>query len=243
MKNQNFNWDRFRKNNAIRTEYVRNALSSLRGWKCENCQLTEWQNKKIPLQVHHIDGDHLNNELTNLQLLCPNCHALTDNYAGRNKKGIHITEDQLNNSLKNSYSIREAWIKLGVKNVNGWHYDRANELINKYKIALLKKPIKEIKEKKIIVEKPKRYCVVCGKELTSKQKKYCSQECSHITQHRAEKPSRKELKELIRTQSFVQIGKKYNVTDNAIRKWCDSYSLPRTKNEIKAYSEEEWQDL
>lgn len=36
---------------------------------------------KIPL--HHIDGEHTNNELSNLQILCPNCHAQTDNYAGK----------------------------------------------------------------------------------------------------------------------------------------------------------------
>ena len=48
----------------------------------------EWNGKEIRLQVHHKDGDHLNNELENLQLLCPNCHSQTDTYAGKkNKKG------------------------------------------------------------------------------------------------------------------------------------------------------------
>ena len=37
------------------------------------------------LELHHIDGNHSNNELSNLTLLCPNCHALTDNYRGKNK--------------------------------------------------------------------------------------------------------------------------------------------------------------
>lgn len=244
MKNQDFNWERFRKGNSIRTEYIRNALVSLRGWKCEKCQLDKWQDKEIPLQIHHIDGDHLNNEISNLQLLCPNCHAQTNNFAGRNKKGIHISDEQLCNTLKESYSIREAWIKLGIKNLNGWHYDRSNELITRYNISLLQKPAnKQKKEKEIKIEKPKRYCIICGKELTSKQKKYCSQECSHITQHRADKPNRKELKQLIRTQPFTQIGKLYKVSDNAIRKWCDCYSLPRTKSEINKYSDEEWKDL
>ena len=45
---------------------------------------------------------------------------------------------------------------------------------------------------------------------------------------------------MIRQQSFVQIGKRYNVSDNTIRKWCDYYSLPRKKTEIKNYSDEEW---
>ena len=54
-----------------------------RGHKCEKCSLTEWQDQDIPLEVHHLDGDRTNNELKNLQLLCCNCHATTDNWRGR----------------------------------------------------------------------------------------------------------------------------------------------------------------
>lgn len=53
--------------------------------KCGKCDKTKWLNRPIPLELHHIDGDHYNNELSNLTLLCPNCHALTDNYRGKNK--------------------------------------------------------------------------------------------------------------------------------------------------------------
>jgi len=54
--------------------------------KCCNCNSTTWLEKQIPLELHHIDGNHLNNNLENLSLLCPNCHALTDNYRAKNKK-------------------------------------------------------------------------------------------------------------------------------------------------------------
>lgn len=54
------------------------------------------------------------------------------------------------------------------------------------------------------------------------------------------RPSRDELKQLIRTKSFLQIGKMYGVSDNAIRKWCDFEKLPRKKNEINKYTDEEW---
>lgn len=46
---------------------------------------------------------------------------------------------------------------------------------------------------------------------------------------------------MIRTMSFTQIGKKFGLSDNAIRKWCDKYGLPKKKTEIKEYSEEDWQ--
>lgn len=53
--------------------------------QCYNCTQTTWINQPIPLELHHIDGNNLNNNLSNLTLLCPNCHALTDNYRGKNK--------------------------------------------------------------------------------------------------------------------------------------------------------------
>ena len=51
-----------------------------RGHQCQNCKSNKWMDEIIPLELHHIDGDRTNNNQKNLQLLCPNCHALTDNY-------------------------------------------------------------------------------------------------------------------------------------------------------------------
>jgi 5-methylcytosine-specific restriction endonuclease McrA len=53
---------------------------------CELCNTSEWLGSPITLEVHHIDGDNKNNELTNLQILCPNCHSQTDNYRAKNIK-------------------------------------------------------------------------------------------------------------------------------------------------------------
>lgn len=54
--------------------------------KCEICGITEWLGKPINCQLHHIDGDEKNNELSNLQMLCPNCHSQTENYCGSANK-------------------------------------------------------------------------------------------------------------------------------------------------------------
>lgn len=80
----------FKKDKLIKASDIRKKIfkEGLKENKCEICGLKEWLNKPIKLQIHHIDGDHLNNELDNIQLLCPNCHSQTDNYAGKkNKKG------------------------------------------------------------------------------------------------------------------------------------------------------------
>lgn len=54
--------------------------------KCECCGLSEWLGKPIPLELHHKDGDRDNDVIENYSLLCPNCHALTDSYRGKNSK-------------------------------------------------------------------------------------------------------------------------------------------------------------
>ena len=54
--------------------------------RCEKCNNTEWYGRPIPLELHHINGDNTDNRLENLQMLCPNCHAFTDNYGGKNQK-------------------------------------------------------------------------------------------------------------------------------------------------------------
>lgn len=69
------------------SERVRRYMLEKHNYKCEKCG---WGKKneytgRIPLQVHHIDGNCLNNNEKNLQLLCPNCHSLTENFGSRNK--------------------------------------------------------------------------------------------------------------------------------------------------------------
>ncbi|GAB5492939.1 MAG: hypothetical protein Phog2KO_31540 [Phototrophicaceae bacterium] len=62
----------------------RRILLEKRDYKCESCGLVEWLGQDIPLELDHIDGDSDNNLESNLRLICPNCHALTDTYKGAN---------------------------------------------------------------------------------------------------------------------------------------------------------------
>ena len=84
------------------------------------------------------------------------------------------------------------------------------------------------------------FCKNCGEKLFGESKTGLCPKCYALTTRKCERPSREELKMLIRTMPFVQIGKKFNVSDNAVRKWCDAEGLPRKVTEIKSYTEEEW---
>lgn len=51
---------------------------------CEICGMSEWFGVKLPLELHHKDGNHHNNELSNLGILCPNCHSIQEGNSGAN---------------------------------------------------------------------------------------------------------------------------------------------------------------
>ena len=86
----------------------------------------------------------------------------------------------------------------------------------------------------------KYYCSNCGIEIKTKEATLC-QTCAKIAQRTVERPIREELKFLIRTKPFLQIGKDFGVSDNAIRRWCIAENLPSTKKEIQKYTNEEWE--
>lgn len=52
---------------------------------CGKCRRSEWLGFPIPLELHHVNGVNNDHRLENLQILCPNCHALTDSYRGKNQ--------------------------------------------------------------------------------------------------------------------------------------------------------------
>lgn len=84
-------------------------------------------------------------------------------------------------------------------------------------------------------------CLRCGK-IISRGANYCVN-CYNLLNRKVERPDRETLKREIRTNSFLSLGKKYGVSDNAVRRWCDSYSLPRRSKDIKNFSDEEWAQI
>lgn len=86
------------------------------------------------------------------------------------------------------------------------------------------------------------YCVDCG-TLISKSAVRCIK-CNIIYRNNnSEIISREELKKLIRTLPFTKIGERFGVSDNAVRKWCDKYNLPRKVSDIKKISDDDWKKI
>jgi hypothetical protein len=51
---------------------------------CEICHRKQWNGSRIPLELDHVNGRRNDHRLGNLRLLCPNYHAQTNTYRGRN---------------------------------------------------------------------------------------------------------------------------------------------------------------
>ena len=89
--------------------------------------------------------------------------------------------------------------------------------------------------------KKQNTCECCGKAISYYAKK--CKICAGLAKRIDLPISRDDLKTLIRTTSFEEIGRQFKVSGNAIKKWCDKYNLPRTKKEIKQYSNNDWDIL
>ena len=51
---------------------------------CEECGISEWNDKPIKCELDHIDGDRTNHSFDNLRILCPNCHSQTPTFRAKN---------------------------------------------------------------------------------------------------------------------------------------------------------------
>ena len=112
---------------------------TIKGWlfkefgylhQCSQCGLDEWNELPIPLELDHANGNNRDARLHNLWLLCPNCHAQTPTWRGRNMNNGQqkVTDKDLITALDECKNIRQALLKVGLA-AKGANYDRANRLM------------------------------------------------------------------------------------------------------------------
>lgn len=155
------------KSHRLKLKLIKDKIKE---YKCERCGRSEWEGEPIPLELHHINGNHYDNHLENLQILCPNCHSLTYNNVS---KALRIIN-------------KEVTISIGSRN---------KKLLTAEEYAAAKRKAGETMYKNKTgrkVNRPETY------ELF-----------------------KKEMDEL--NWNYCAMGRKYNVSDNAIRKWEKQY--------------------
>lgn len=202
--------------------------------ECNICKLSTWQDKILNLHLHHKDGNNQNNNLTNLQLLCPNCHSQTHNYTSKNKKQKTkskkiIPESEFIIAIKTSYTRRQALLKLGLASYGG-NYTRIDEIIKKHNLEFLQKPIlTEEQEKeldnlknKLIEDNPEiqTYFEQRRKTIEKKFENY-----KNVFKTRIEWPCKEELEQMLKEKSCLQLSKDLGVSDSAIRKRAKKYGI------------------
>ena len=177
---------------------IRLIKEGLKENKCEICGCTE------SLELHHINGNHQDNRLENLQILCANCHRKTNNFRG---KGIR------------AHNAASEW------------FISDEEVEQRHQMKLEKRRVPE-HLRKVTPILPK-ICPSCGKEFkpSNRKQEYCSPECYHNkNDNRPDIITL--LKTFKEYNNFVKVGKHFGVTDNAVRKWCKLYKLPIHSKEL-----------
>lgn len=97
---------------------------------------------------------------------------------------------------------------------------------------------KRIKHKeKLCQERIQLYCKDCGTPISNGER--CPK-CAQIANRKVDRPEREIFKQEIRKYSFKELGRKYNVSDKSISKWCVWYNLPCKKSDINKISEKDW---
>lgn len=177
---------------------LKKQLIHHRGHRCEGCLHVSWLNQPIPLQIHHINGDSHNNDNNNLQLLCPNCHAITPNYCGKNIKNPikpKYNDEHICLLIPQSQSIRQIILTLGMPTSKA-HYDRIRQLMRFHNLSL--------KPRAMTIEEVNRA----------------------FEQRRVVRPSKDDLTKLVWSKSRLILSQELGVSDKAIQKWCDFYGIP-----------------
>ena len=180
------------------------------------CLLCGYNKSNSALEFHHIDSTQ------KLYGISANgtCHDLEKDL-NEVQKCILVCANCHREIHNEEYSIQELESKK--------FYD--DEIANQLRL-----------DKQKILEKTLYFCLNCNKQLSNKTNTGLCEAC-YKASLKIGRPTREELKFLIRNKPFTKIGEQFGISDNAIRKWCKAENLPYKKTEINAYTDDQWSKI
>jgi len=164
---------------------------------CNCCGRDSWLGKPMPLELEHKNGNCWDHRIENLEIICPNCHSFTDTYRGKNSVGNRIGRVERKCShCGGKVSLQS---KSGLCHLCCPKFSR--------KTGLERKAPKDV------------YCSQCGAKITIKSMSGMCSSCSRKKDRRVVRPDLNDLLKEVEDTSYLEVGRKYGVSDNAIRKW------------------------
>ena len=209
--------------------------------KCAICSLSPyWEGKDLVLAMDHINGVKDDHRLGNLRLLCPNCHSQTETFANRNvKKRKKATVGKPSRHHGNRLKKRliefyrtpyqcalcgrgPEWngkkLTLEVDHVNGVNNDHQPENL-RFLCPNCHSQTATFAGKHIPKPKKEYICRQCGAGITQYSKTGFCPGCVSKSRRKVDRPPRAVLAQLVAEHGFVAIGRRFGVSDNAVRKW------------------------
>lgn len=196
------------------------VAAELKQNKCEECgQGNIWNGKPLTLHLDHIDGDHDNNLLENLRVLCPHCHQQTPTFGAKNMKTKparkYFCLCGQEKSTRNTKTCHDCSLQTKEQRKIKNKIAQSNNMNNdSYEICLC----------------------VCG-QVRSRAAKQCKdcylekrQQVVNLTENTW--PPVEEILLWLENSSFVAVGKKIGVSDNAVRKYIkrSGHEVPKRYN-------------
>jgi len=192
--------------------FCKHTLRKDNRWRCNQCSTESVQKRRLKIKLMSIKYKGGK---------CVKC--------GYDKCVAALEFHHLDSTIKDfgigSKGYTRSWEKVKIE------LDKCELVCSNCHMEIHFENVGELSDKLIdisLVPVEKTTCKSCGEELSDYRNEYCKK-CYNLKKRKIERPSKEELINLLLNNSFVSVGKMYNVSDTSIRKWCKNYDINITE--------------